>query len=274
MSEHVDDNAGHGPPRAAGAWLPALIEIATLIALAAFLEITAWTGRVRLFVAPVYVWLPPAAGVLLLGMAAARVSSLRRRRADCACDHTHGPQTSVKRIQYSVVLLIPVCLALAVNPQHFSAEGVRKRRAATAARDPALEQAMAWILGQKRLVTSSSSAAILPAEPTVRDLLTAAEQGQQTTLDGRFLTLVGQCSPRDNRDGRRFDLYRMVVTCCIADSQAISIEVVNPGAGQLDYGQWIRVGGVVRFDSADGPSLPVLHAAKIEKIPLPSRPYL
>jgi len=274
MSECVHDNACGDSPRAAGSQLSALIEVAALIALAAFLEITAWTGRVRLFVAPLYVWLPPTAGVLLLAMAAARLSSLRRGRADCGCDHTHGSQAGVKRIQYSIVLVVPVVLALAVNPQQFSAEGMRKRRAAVVARDPALEQAIAWILGQKQPARAAATTAALPAEPTVRDLLAATEQGQQAALDGRFVTLVGQCSPWSTGDGRRFDLYRLVVTCCIADAQAISVEVASPTAAQLDDGQWLRVGGVVRFDSADSPTLPVLHAVKIEKIPLPSRPYL
>jgi uncharacterized repeat protein (TIGR03943 family) len=274
MSAHVHDHTCCERPGAAGSWLPAAIELATLVALASFLELTAWTGRVRLFVAPVYVWLPPAAGGLLLAMAAARLAGLRRTPGDGGCNHVHGPQTGAKRIQYSIALLIPVCLALAVNPQQFSAEGMRKRRAVSSARDTALEQAMAWILGQKRTSPAASPSVDFPAEPTVRDLLTAAEQGQQAALDGRFLTLVGQCSPWGTGDGRRFDLYRMLVTCCIADAQAISIEVVSPSSGELEYGQWIRVGGVVRFDSADGPSLPVLHAAKIEKIPLPSRPYL
>ncbi len=133
---------------------------------------------------------------------------------------------------------------------------------------------MAWILGQKRPAQAVARAAALPAEPTVRDVLAIVEQGEQNALDGRFLTLVGQCSPWSVGDGRRFDLYRMLVTCCIADAQAISIEVVRPTAAPLDYGQWVRVSGVMRFDGSSGPLQPVLHAAKIEKIPLPSRPYL
>jgi hypothetical protein len=153
---------------------------------------------------------------------------------------------------------------------------LRKRRAVAAARDPALEQAMAWILGEKRSSGAVDAAADLPAEPTVRDLLAAAEEGRQATLAGRFLTLVGQCSPQAGGEGRRFDLYRMLVTCCVADAQVISIEVVNATAVEieLEHGQWIRVRGVIRFDGANGPALPVLHAADIEQIPLPSRPYL
>jgi len=113
----------------------------------------------------------------------------------------------------------------------------------------------------------------LPAEPTVRDLLAVVEQGDQAVLSGRFVTLVGQCSSTGG-DGRRFELYRLLVTCCIADAQAISLEVVSPTSLPLDDGQWLRVGGVIRFDGSGGPTQPVLHAAKIEKIPLPARPYL
>jgi uncharacterized repeat protein (TIGR03943 family) len=271
----------HNDRRDGAAWpgsrLAAMIEIGTLLALAAFLVGTWWTGRVRLFVAPVYVWLPPAAGMLLVAMTLARLSGLRRGEAHCGCGHPHGGPSGVRRVVYAVVVLIPVGLALSVNPQHFSADGVRKRTAPASVRDRPLEQAMAWILGQKRpaqSVATAAAAVALPAEPTVRDLLAAVEQGEQDALTGRFLTLVGQCSPWSDGDSRRFDLYRMLVTCCIADAQAISIEVVSPTAAPLDYGQWVRIGGVIRFDGSGGPTQPVLHAAKIEKIPLPSRPYL
>lgn len=258
-----------------GLRLAASIEIATLLALAAFLLGTAWTGRVRLFVAPVYVWLPPTAGVLLVVMALARTVSLWHGDASCGCGHVHDGPTGLRRSMYAFVILIPIALALAVQPQQFSAEGVRKRTAAVTVRDRALEQAIAWILGRKLpAVAASPSApvAVLPAEPTVRDLVAIIEQGEQGVLAGRFLTLVGQCSSAG--DGRRFDLYRLLVTCCIADAQAISIEVVSPTSLPLDDGQWVRVGGVIRFDGSGGPTQPVLHAAKIEKIPLPARPYL
>lgn len=273
-SRHAFNDGCGGPAATPGSRVLALSEVAALVVLATFLVATAWTGRVRLFVAASYVWLPPAAGVLLLAMAVARLVRLRPGCAGDACADAHKPPTSARRVLYALVLLLPVGLALAINPQQFSADGVRKRRAPSAARDVALEQAVAWILGRPQAPPAGTAPVLLPAEPTVRDLLALAEQGQQPDLAGRFVTLVGQCSPRDSGAGRRFDLYRLLVTCCIADAQALSIEVVSPAGTLLEDGQWIRVGGVVRFDSPSGPALPVLHAAKIEKIPLPPRPYL
>ncbi len=273
VHEHHDSCRSAAPP--SGPRLAAGLEIATLLALAAFLLGTAWTGRVRLFVAPVYVWLPPTAGVLLFVMALARTAGLWHGETNCGCGPASGGPTDIRRTIYAVVVLIPIALALAVQPQQFSTEGVRKRTAAVTAHDRPLEQAMAWILEKKTPAVRASSrapVAALPAEPTVRDLLAIIEQGDQGALAGRFLTLVGQCSTAG--DGRRFDLYRLLVTCCVADAQAISIEVVSPTALPLDDGQWVRIGGVIRFDGSSGPTQPVLHAAKIEKIPLPARPYL
>lgn len=273
VHEHSESCQDAAPP--SGPRLAAGVEIATLLALAAFLLGTAWTGRVRLFVAPVYVWLPPTAGVLLSVMALARTAGLWRGETTCGCGPATGGPTDLRRISYAVVVLIPIALALAVQPQQFSTAGVRKRTAAVTARDRPLEQAMAWILGTRSSAARASSrapVATLPAEPTVRDLLAIVEQGDQDSLAGRFLTLVGQCSSAG--DDRRFDLYRLLVTCCVADAQAISIEVVSPTALRVDDGQWVRVGGVIRFDGSGGPTQPILHAAKIEKIPLPARPYL
>jgi uncharacterized repeat protein (TIGR03943 family) len=272
MNEHSPHGEGGHTDAAGGRRWSAGVELAALVLLAAFLLVTTVIGRVRLFVAPAYGWLPPLAGVLLLAMALGRLGSLRREGGDCACGHRHGPRSGLGGVLYAIVLVIPVGLGLFVNPQQFSAEGVKKRRAPVVVRDVALERAMAWILGQAQAAAPDAGEVVLPEQPTVRDVLEMVEQGQGPALEGRFLTLVGQCS--DAGDGRRLDLYRLLVTCCVADAQTISIEVVSGVPVPLDEGQWVRVGGVIRWAHPDHRGLPVLQAAKIEKISLPAQPYL
>jgi uncharacterized repeat protein (TIGR03943 family) len=250
--------------------LATVADAAALIALALFLLVTSWMDRVRLFVAPIYVWLPPATGAVLLLLAAARLSGVFRRSAGCACSCPTEAAPGRTRFAYPIVLLIAIATAIAVDPRQFSAEGVRKRLVASAPRDLPLEKAVAWILGQSKTPTGSSAAVDFPREPTVKDLLDAVERGQTAGLEGRFLELIGQCSP--SSDARRYDLYRMVVTCCIADAQSVSVEVVCTAPRKLDYGQWVRTKGVVQLDGASG--LPVLHEVETEKITMPPRPYL
>jgi hypothetical protein len=147
MTEPSQHDHGCEPTGGALTWLPGVIDVVALALLAAFLLITSCTGRVRLFVAPAYVWLPPSAGVLLLAMALARLVGLRRAAHLCCDDDCHSASNK-KRLMYATGLLIPVFLAVVINPQQFSAEGVRKRRAAMVARDHAMDSAVAWILGR------------------------------------------------------------------------------------------------------------------------------
>ena len=165
--------------------------------------------------------------------------------------------------------------ALAVNPQQYSAAGVHKRLAGVQARDRELENATAWILGNRTAEQPDPPiTAAGPKNPTVLDLLQSAAAGPRGALEGHFVTVVGQCILRDSPRGRRFDIYRLIVTCCVADATAVSVEIARNTGEALDAGGWVSVGGMVQFDSQDDPTLPVIHAATVTKIAEPPRPVL
>jgi len=169
-------------------------------------------------------------------------------------------------------------MVLIVDPRTFTPEGFRKRRPPRvqyAVKDPELRRAMDWVLGlRKTSKKGSGQATSLPRNPTVADLLNVVDRGEAGDIQGQFVTIVGQCDLPQGPKSGRFDLYRLLVTCCIADATAISVEIVRKGTVPLDSGKWISVSGIVRFDSALDPSMPVIHAAKIGKIQEPSDPYL
>jgi uncharacterized repeat protein (TIGR03943 family) len=257
------------------AWL----EMIALLSVATFLAFSYLTGRLAAFLAPAYIWLTPAAAVVLYAMLAARLVACFRGNDAVQCDehHAHGdghPGWHVPLSGCVAVLLAPIVLALFINPQRLSAEGARKRRLATPPRNVQLERAFAWVLGEEVAEQAADDQpARLPKNPTVADLLTVVEEGRGQQIADRFVTIVGQCDLRGN-PGERFDLYRLVINCCIADATSVSVEVAPPGGAGLDSGGWVRVGGIIRFDSPLDPGLPVVHAATISKIPEPNKPYL
>ena len=75
-----------------------------------------------------------------------------------------------------------------------------------------------------------------------------------------------------DESARTFDLYRLVVTCCVADSQSVGVQVIVPTRTAIPPRQWIRVAGVLRWDEAAA-SL-VVQAATVAPIPVPAMPYL
>jgi uncharacterized repeat protein (TIGR03943 family) len=245
-------------------------EIVALLLLATFLIFSAASGRLRFFLAPAFVWLPPAAAVLLLAMSAAR---LRAGATVCECDNDHTGSTTMRWL-YATVLVVALLFALAVNPHQFSTEGVRKRTAPATQRDVALERAMNWVMGLKPSPSKRSAApSELSPEPTVAELMRSLEGDEGRTLAGKFVTVIGQCGADNATTGGRFELYRLVVTCCIADATAVSIEVAGLPTVTVEPGQWLRVSGVIAIEGGASPQA-VLRAASIGKIPVPSNPYL
>jgi uncharacterized repeat protein (TIGR03943 family) len=260
------------------------MEMVMLLAMATFLAFSYFAGRLGAFVAPGYVWLTPAAAVVLYAMLLARlVAYVRDSSRGEACHapaeehHAHGDEHHGWHVPLSgcvAVLLVPIVLALWINPQQLSAEGARKRRIPTPPRNVKLEKAFAWVLGWAGAAqTPGARADALPKDPSVLDLMGAVDEGRAEAIEGLFVTMTGQCDLRGS-SAERFDLYRLVINCCIADATSVSVEVAPPAGVNLDPGGWVRVGGIIKFDSPLDPALPVVHAATISRIPEPSKPYL
>jgi putative membrane protein len=253
-----------------GAWT----EIVTLLLMALFLSFSFFSGRISRFLVSPYDNLVPMAALVLLAMGAARLVAHARRSASCTC-HDHGsPNRS--RFLCAAILIIPILSALWVNPERFSAEGARKRAVPAPPRDVEIRMAIRWVLGGRTADRKAEAALVaLPESPTILDLLATSSEYLPDQLEGRFVTILGQCDLPDGAESTRFDLYRLVVTCCIADATAVSVEISRKGGVQLESGGWVRVAGRIKFDNPIDPSLPVIHAAApISKIPEPSEPYL
>lgn len=252
-----------------GVWL----ETGTLLVLAAFLVFSFFAGRLRLFIAPAYLWLPPLAALALSAMGLARLNAHLRGRTSCECEREGG--SAVSKSICAALLILPILFALGVNPRGFSAEGVRKRLVSAPPRDRPLEQAIDWVLGLNTPERKAAAASVsLPKNPTVLDLLNVSSQADPKALEGRFVTVIGQCTLPEGPASGRFGLYRLVVTCCIADATAVSVEVARKPTLKLRSGQWVRAGGILKFDGTTDPSLPVVHAATVSPIAEPREPYL
>jgi uncharacterized repeat protein (TIGR03943 family) len=248
------------------------LELLTLVVLAGFLLHCYFSGRAGLLVAPAYTVMAPAAAMLILAMAGARLLCARGSN-NCGCADEHSGRIPLWIC--AATILASVVAAVAVDPKAYSMEQMRKRRAPVPARDVELENALAWILGDKSEKDEAGPAArALPQNPTILQLIQHATMNERAKLDGQYVTVVGQCDLRDGAAGPRFDIYRLVVTCCVADAQAVAVEVARASGESLDDRGWVSIGGILRFDSQVDPSLPVIHAAAITKISAPSMPYL
>ena len=222
---------------------------------------------------PRYVVFFQIAAAVLVVLCAIRLRGPHEVPGGCGCQSSSAKPAAT--LACVALLLVPVGMILKVNPTQFSVEGVRKRQAKMTARDPQIRQAIEWVLGINKAAKSADGNSVeLPKNPTILDLLNASAEVLPEDLEGRFVNVVGQCDLAQGPESSRFDLYRLVVTCCIADATSVSIEIARGPNMKLDPGQWVRVGGTLKFDSSFDPSSPVVDAKMISKIPEPSKPYL
>ncbi len=258
-----------GKARSLGAWA----EVLTVFSIAAFLAVSYFTGKVRFFVAPSYIWFSLAAAVALFAMGIARL----RAHFD---GYTPGEMEEQSAWQVPlwacvIVLFVPIVLALKENPTGYSSEGLVKRRVPLPPYHAELADALDWVQGLQAADKKAAAATVsLPKDPNILDLLDVVRQGRQKGLEGQFVKVTGQCVLPDGPGSKRFDLYRLVVTCCIADATAVSVEIARRSTDGLEGEGWVRVEGIIKFDSKFDPSQPVIHATTTAKIPEPSEPFL
>lgn len=193
------------------------------------------------------------------------------------------------------IVALPFVLTLAVRPQRLSQEGMRKRRIPGGKsavqmrreRSAAVDAAIDWVYGRRPSASgpdvsgtqggsvSAGEGRLELADATLRDVLNWAQQGYERELAGQYVSLVGQAEPVQGEAGVEFDLQRVVVICCIADATTVVLRVVPFPGTSVKPGQWVRVGGLVRFRGIEGASEPVLEAsAPVETVPEPDYPYL
>jgi len=61
----------------------------------------------------------------------------------------------------------------------------------------------------------------------VLELLDAVDELGEAALEGKFVSIVGQCDLSGDPEGKRFDLYRLQVVCCVADATSLGVEVAR-----------------------------------------------
>ncbi len=270
------DKIGPTDSRSPSGHLTAWAEVGTILVIATFLAYSYFADIVRLFVAPNYVWFSLASSIALFAMAFARLRAHFQGYVSGEMEEQSAWQVPLSACV--VILILPVGLALHVQPRSYSSEGFAKRRETRPLPNADLAQAFHWVSGTETALEEDSTATILlPEQPTILDLLNVVRDGRAKTLEKQkqFVSVIGQSVLSHGGDDRRFDLYRLVVTCCIADALAVSVEVARPTTdAPLEAEGWVRVEGIVKFDSKIDPSQPVIHATTITRIPEPREPYL
>ncbi|MFC4607535.1 TIGR03943 family putative permease subunit [Streptomyces maoxianensis] len=163
-------------------------------------------------------------------------------------DHSHGP-----RIAW--LLLLPTLALLFFAPPALGSY--------TAARDNA--KVVEDYSGFEPLPSRG------PAPLSLTEFIARAQQDDQQSLMGRSVLLAGFVTPGK---GGVWDLTRLLVACCAADSQSLTVTMHGVKAPPADT--WVKVTGTWHPEGTLGTASAgiALDVTSLQRIPPPPSPYL
>jgi len=180
-----------------------------------------------------------------------------------------APTGRLRQLGRWMMLLIPVIAASVLSPAAFSSSTLEKRGLDAA---PASYQMPTWsTTGQTdaKAVVDSDPNQLAPVEVT--DLITISKSPSLIKgFDGRKVHVVGLF----NNSSGNLKLYRMIMWCCAADAQPMSIALTGNTTGDWKNEQWLEIVGTARFPSTLGHVVPQVEVESIKATQEPDEPFL
>jgi len=100
----------------------------------------------------------------------------------------------------------------------------------------------------------------------------AGDTDQEKVLNGLYVETEAKLrnEPNRNAEGNRMRLFRLMMTCCAADAQAVPMTIEFDGElTDIGHNSWVRVGGIMSYEREHGVVYPILKVKRIEEIPVP-----
>ena len=101
---------------------------------------------------------------------------------------------------------------------------------------------------------------------------TAGDTVQEKVINGLYVETEGKLrnEPNRNFDGNRMRLFRLMMTCCAADAQAVPMTIEFEGeTPDIGHNSWVRVAGIMSYERENGVVYPLLKVKRIEEIAVP-----
>jgi uncharacterized repeat protein (TIGR03943 family) len=182
-----------------------------------------------------------------------------------------APTGRLRQIGRWLVLLIPVVAASVLAPSAFSSTTLVNRAAldSTAGVTPMPTYYNTKDDAVKAVLAASPDE---PAPVEVTDLITLSQSpAQMTTFTGRKVRTVGYIM---EKPGSAPKVVRLMMWCCAADAQPVSVELGGKTDGDWKDSQWYEITGTAQFPSTLGHVTPRIDVESIKPTQEPDEPFL
>ena len=252
--------------------LYAWAQIAILAGTGLYLAVTLAGGNITNYIAARFAGLAWVAAALLLIMAAVRIAARLHPAAHAHDEHDHGHHDHDHRRGLGVaawaglgIAALPALLGFLVPSTPLDSR--------------AIDRPINRDLGSLQ-VAPARALAIAPEERTVLDWLGAFNASlDPSEFNGQRADVIGFVHREASITAPdQFMVARFVVSCCVADAQAIALTVEWFGGATLHEDAWVRVHGSFDVRTLDDATVPVLVAdpgsAGVTVVARPDHPYL
>ncbi|MBN1680099.1 MAG: TIGR03943 family protein [Anaerolineae bacterium] len=227
-------------------------------------------GNITNYIAKKFIWLSWMAAALLLTLAIMRAAALLRGQThDHAHEggHHHAHATGWRGWIGLGIVALPVVFGLFVPSQPLDSRAIDGEISGDIGSIGTSQDEMIGIAPQERNVLDWLRA--FSVEPDLN-----AFNGQEADVSGFVYR-----DARFEGDPARFMVARFVISCCVADAQAIGLVVSWPDGASLPDDSWVRIRGTFEAGEFDGMApYPVLAAYDgtdgVQPIEQPDHPYL
>ena len=262
----MEDKASH--------WAARLLAPITLCEWGAILIYFYFSHRLSALLHPNFHVLVLVTGLLLLASSACALCweeeaepELAQECCGADCGHPHSGM-STGRLFAFLVLSVPIVFAAMVSPDSYGSVMVQNRSVAETGK--ALPGMPSTTQRDAALYKASQHDALKSVE--VGDLLIAAQtESGMAQYNGKRIEVTGQFYPLGPR---RFEIVRMLMLCCAADAQMLTVQVVSDHDLQLPSMQWANVTGRVGFTKRGDRNIPVVTAENVMAVQRPGDPFV
>lgn len=190
------------------------------------------------------------------------------QEADCGHDHSdepHDPESGdMHPLVVFALMIVPVALSVAWTKDRYSIAALSRK----GLYDPPTSIASPFAASTKEEITRNRRTTpdgflefnLLELYFATGDReLQAVVNDLKVATEGRWMTEKNR-----NPDGTRKRLYRLFMTCCVADSRAIPIILEFAGQPpEFPENSWVNVSGTMRFLLEAGALQPVLMVENV-----------
>jgi uncharacterized repeat protein (TIGR03943 family) len=267
------------------------------------------TGRVDAYIRPEYMRVGSLlAGLGLLALSIFNLTHLKSGEAASCCghdhdhadghdhDHDHGHDHSHEDTSFAgnasllAVMLIPMIAAVTYSQDKFISvatilnKGSAQDAASVASRVEETLPPPAATTGEEKFSYSLADLEkVVDRSPEGNIMLTvdqifytAGDTELQRVLAGQSVEAVGQIIPdTDSKAKNRLKIFILMVSCCAADAQPVTVTIEFPGAlPEHKEMQWVKVSGTMVYPVENGQKQAVLKVKKMEPTKEPANDLL